>query len=358
MRAIEIARLAWFASPVLWKTALTRVVWALDRAIGLLRRRLRPDAGVLEPYVGYSTPDTVVARGRVLVTLRGRVARPGQGRLANVRQMVARFFTREVSGARVIANGTSAAAQADREGYFVLQIRRSPAQSGWIDVEAELAGRPETRVPLPVAVTSPTASVGVISDIDDTIMRTGAYSLALNLWTTLTGNSLTREVFADAVRLVARLHAGRNPVFYVSSSPWNLHDFLEQVFARAGLVRGPLFLRDLGIGRDQLVTRGHADHKATAIDTILAANPDLRFVLIGDTGQKDAQIYLDAARRHPGRVRRIILRRAKRRSPPGESDHAVAAAASGIPVSIGPTFGSLRPLRPEDASCPAVSRTG
>ncbi len=56
-------------------------------------------------------------------------------------------------------------------------------------------------------------------DIDDTMMQTGAYSLARNLWTTFTGSALTRDVFPDAVALMTRLHDGMNPVFYVSSAP-------------------------------------------------------------------------------------------------------------------------------------------
>ena len=111
---------------------------------------------------------------------------------------------------------------------------------------------------------------------------------------------------------------GRNPVFYVSSSPWNLHHFLEAVFDRAGLVPGPMFLRDLGITADP-AENSHGGHKGAAIDTLMEANPELPFWLLGDTGQHDAEIYLDAARRHPGRVLRVALRepgpRPRRRRP-------------------------------------------
>lgn len=140
-------------------------------------------------------------------------------------------------------------------------------------------------------------------------MQTGAYSLAKNLWTTFTGSATTRRVFPDATVLMDHLSDhGRNPVFFVSSSPWNMHSFLEKVFDRAGLVAGPIFLRDLGISEDQFITRGHSNHKGDAIDRIMAANPDLPFVLIGDTGQHDAEIYLEACHRHGSRVLAVILR--------------------------------------------------
>ena len=316
-----------------------------------------PDAGVIEPYLGYATPDALVARGRVLVTLKGRVPRPGQTRLRNVAQVVARFFTREVGGVEVVAPGLGATAVSDDEGYFTLRVPRPAEAAGWVAVPAVLAGRAGTDVALPVAVTDARAAFGVISDIDDTVMRTGAYSLALNLWTTFTGNSLTREVFEDAVAFLARLHDGRNPVFYVSSSPWNLHDFLQQVFAWAGLVRGPLFLRDIGVGRDRVLASTHGVHKGAAIDTILAANPDLPFVLVGDTGQHDAEIYVAAAERHPGRVRRIVLRAAGRGDAGLARELSARAAALRIDVSVGPDFRALsrlwdapRPRPPDGAA--------
>jgi phosphatidate phosphatase APP1 len=169
---------------------------------------------------------------------------------------------------------------------------------------------------LPVQVTSPAARLAVVSDIDDTVLETGAWNLWRNLRTTFTGNPHTRRIFPDAVALLHRLsEGGRNPVFFVSSSPWNLHAFLEGVFARAGLVRAPLFLRDLGLSEVQLMSSAHGEHKGSVIDRLLAANPDLPFWLVGDTGQHDAEIYAEAAARHPGRIARVTLRRAGRAAP-------------------------------------------
>ena len=117
-----------------------------------------------------------------------------------------------------------------------------------------------------VLVPRPDARFGVISDIDDTVMHTGAWSLTRNLWTTLTGDEDSRIVFADAVALLAQLaEGGRNPVYWVSSSPWNLYGFLTSVLFRAGLPEGPLFLRDWGIGPGRFPAGSHGTHKARSI---------------------------------------------------------------------------------------------
>ena len=203
-----------------------------------------------------------------------------------------------------------------------------------------LAGREEPPTAFPALVPHPDARFGVISDIDDTMMQTGAYSLARNLWTTFTGSAATRRVFPDAVGLMERLTSeGRTPVFYVSSSPWNLHAFLEEVlFTRGDLPRGPVFLRDLGLSETKFVTAGHGNHKGAAIDRILAANPGLPFVLIGDTGQHDAAIYRAAAERHPGRIAGVILREPGRGADATDLAEIEGLSGLGVPVRHGADY--------------------
>ncbi|WP_375281224.1 phosphatase domain-containing protein [Pseudooctadecabacter sp.] len=258
----------------------------------------------VDPYIGYATPDGIVLRGRVLSHLHRDAPLKTQSKLANLRDMLALFLTDEVANADVRSGDV--ATRTDEEGYFTLQLPRS-AQPGWSTRLVSVDGG--SPVACPVMVPHPDARFMVISDIDDTMLRTGAYSLIKNLYTSFTGNSATREVFADSIALMQQLHEdGRNPVFYVSSSPWNLHDFLSDVFDNTGLVKGPMFLRDLGLSETKFITEGHGNHKGESIDTILAAKPDLPAILLGDTGQHDARIYRAVIGRHPGRIVAVGLR--------------------------------------------------
>ena len=306
---------------------------------GLERIGTRPDAApVLDPYLGYATPDGLVIRARVLSHLRRAEPDPRQSKWTNLKQMASLFVTDEVAGVPVSARGRTATS--DAEGYVTLTVPREPGESGWVDVEATIGGPTGGATALcPVRVPAPGADHIVITDVDDTMIRTGAHSLARNLWTTFTGSALTREWHDDAPALMDALaEGGRNPVFYVSSSPWNLHDFLETLlFARAGLPRGPMFLRDLGLTEDG-VGESHLGHKAAAIDTILAANPDLPCYLLGDTGQKDSAVYLEAARRHPGRVRGVALREPAEGVSGDDADEIRALEGLDVPVWHGPSL--------------------
>ena len=323
-----------------WQRRLSRGATRLEAALD----RIWPKRGndrppVIDPYLGYASGSEIVLRGRVLTALRRSEPRPEQGRLTNLRQMVNLFLTDEVEGVRVRARGQSALS--DEEGYFTLPVPRREGERGWIEIPLEgdtdtlKSGKDVLRAFIP----GPDARFGVISDIDDTLLETGAWRRSRMAWTSLTGNILTRRIFPDAIELLTRLNEdGRNPVFYVSSSPWNLHDFLARLFQRNGLVDGPMFLRDLGIAEDQLITAGHGDHKGGAIDVIMAANPDLPFVLVGDTGQHDAQIYEAATRRHEGRIRRVILRAPGRGADPADHVHIRQMRTRGVTVDCGPTF--------------------
>jgi phosphatidate phosphatase APP1 len=99
-----------------------------------------------------------------------------------------------------------------------------------------------------------------------------------------------------------------NPFFYVSSSPWNLYGFLMEFLDVHRIPKGPLMLRDLGLSREQFIAGSHAEHKLKQIEHILEVFTDLSFILIGDSGQKDPEIYLAVVKEFPGRVKMIYIR--------------------------------------------------
>lgn len=67
-------------------------------------------------------------------------------------------------------------------------------------------------------------------------------------------------------------------------------------------------LRDFGLDRSKLFRGSHRDHKLGAIEELLRRYPELRFILIGDSGQKDTEIYREVVERHPDRVLAVYIR--------------------------------------------------
>ncbi len=295
---------------------MLRALLAGERVTTSWNRAAAPDWTrlMIQPYRSYGTPDRLHVRGRVLRD-RG-IARAGirDARWTNFRQTWKRVFSAEVAGARVAAvyRGKRVEGVSDEEGYFHLTIE-GVAAGGihlWEQVEVSLVREGESRgtVLVPVLVPSDRAQFGIVSDIDDTVIRTDATSLVRMVRTVLLENAHVRSPFEGVAAFYEALHRGLNPIFYVSSGPWNLYDLLAEVFEIRGIPAGPIFLQDWGLEEGKLIVRAHDDHKKEQIDAIVAAYPSLPFILIGDSGQRDPEIYADVARRYPGRIHAIYIR--------------------------------------------------
>ncbi|HSE08876.1 MAG TPA: phosphatase domain-containing protein [Nocardioidaceae bacterium] len=290
-------------------------VLGLERAWDAARLRRagsRPPANFrIEAYLGHGGPSEVVVRGRVVNDPPLGEAVEGEGVGAAVRRTLQGFMTDELPGVplRVAVAGASVETVTDAEGYFLTRLRpdpemlHSPWTSGTVELAGEYRGLTGAHLtPIEVRVPSPEARLGIVSDIDDTILQTGVQRVGQMIRQTLAGSALTRTAFPGAADLYRDLAAGANPVFYVSSSPWNLHAFLVAFLRHHGFPAGPVLLRDLfgnRVGREQ---------KGGRIREILDLHPHLDFVLIGDSGEKDPEIYADIVRAYPGRIHAVYIR--------------------------------------------------
>jgi phosphatidate phosphatase APP1 len=292
-----------------------RVETVVDRGRWALRRRWGR-VGPLQVlvYRGFGTSERIALDGRVVEP---RVILPvsaADTRRRNLLRTLRLFRSREIPGCRVRAHlgGAIGEVVTDEEGYFRVTLGPAPAP-GWQPTDVELTGCPvrgwtPVRARGEVLVPGPRAALGIVSDIDDTILQTHVGRLLKMIWLTLVENAYTRLPFEGTSDLYRALAAGpggtgENPFFYVSKSPWNLYDFLVEFIERQGLPRGPLLLRDLGL-RDE----APLDFKAACLERILTTYPALPFVLIGDSGERDPDLYLEAAAQHRGQIRVIYIR--------------------------------------------------
>ena len=128
------------------------------------------------------------------------------------------------------------------------------------------------------------------------------------------------------------------PFFYVSSSPWNLFSYLVAFKKSRNLPLGPIMLRDWGFNRATLGSAGHGAHKRDAIETILAAYPEMRFALIGDDTQGDLVAFGDIVSQHPQRIAAVFIRKAGEEFSPEEVLAEVAIKSAGVPLWLGDDY--------------------
>jgi phosphatidate phosphatase APP1 len=281
-------------------------------AVRLRRGRTRTPAHFrIEPYGGHGGVEGVVVRGRVLDGEPASDAVDGEGVGDAIRRSLRYFVTHELPGVRlgVSVAGATVEVVTDAEGYFRAELRPDPSAlaSPWTSGDVVHLGEfrgltGHHRAPVEVRVPPPEARFGIISDIDDTILETGVQRVGHMIRQTITGSELTRTPFVGAPELYRDLEAGVNPVFYVSSSPWNLHRFLTAFLRHRGFPLGPVLLRDL------LGTAAGREQKQTRIREVLDLHPHLQFVLIGDSGEKDPEIYAEIVRTHPERILAVYIR--------------------------------------------------
>ncbi|HYO48129.1 MAG TPA: phosphatase domain-containing protein [Gemmatimonadota bacterium] len=275
---------------------------------------------VVEAYRSYGTRDRVFVRGRVLVDPSVARAAPEDRWLRNVRRTWRRMRSREVPHARVkiTFQGSETEAVANAEGHvhtWLVPDTPPPADRLWHRVELEVLhpraaspGRGETGVLVP----SPAARFGIVSDIDDTVIQTDVARLASMVADVAFGSAHTRAPFPGVAAFFRALHAGTgrapNPVFYVSNGPWNLYDVFEHFLELRGIPPGPVELRDWGAPWREVRRVGRYEHKLESIRRIFRTLRDLPFVLIGDSGEDDPEIYRDLVHEFPSRVPAVYIR--------------------------------------------------
>lgn len=286
--------------------------------------RLEERLGLLDPvqilvFRSFGTPDALHLRGRVIEKKGVEGTTEKSSTWQNVLNTLHRVESTEIPGARIRAHlqGRTWDTTSDQEGYFVLTIGPAEALApGWHEVALELVdsiGEPVERITRErVLVPSPDAEFAVVSDVDDTIVLTRSTELLRQL-AIIFGNGARDRVSFPGVpafyRALARGpdDAGHNPVFYVSMSGWNLYDLLDEFLDVNDIPPGPLFLSDLRLVENPSSVMGSQNHKFESIDVLLRAYPELPFVLIGDSGMHDPELYANVVKEHPGRIRAIYI---------------------------------------------------
>lgn len=308
-----------------------RLIQSARRTYKLLKTIFRIEQGkeqvIVHPYRGFTNGKRFFLKGRILEDKNIQV-QVSDSKWRNLINTFKRFESDELPNAKVAVhiNGETFSVTSDEEGYFSLyqelQQPLSPAENGWERARVELLHVPgrnfsDTSSTARMLFPPTKAAFGVISDIDDTVLRTHVTStLGLRmLYATMLGNAHQRLPMEGIVELFQALEKGSgeepvNPFFYVSNSPWNIYDVLVHFMHLQELPRGPILLRDYGLSPANF-SSAFREHKLDSMATILHTFPDLPFLLMGDTASKDVDHYLDLARNYPHQIKTIYIRNLK-----------------------------------------------
>lgn len=151
--------------------------------------------------------------------------------------------------------------------------------------------------------------IGVVSDVDDTVMVTALPRPMLAAWNSFVLNEHARAPTPGMAVLMERLSLkySRSPFIYLSTGAWNVAPTLRRFLSRNAYPLGTLLLTDWGPTTDRWFRSG-ARHKVENLERLARAFPDVKWILIGDDGQHDPEIYGGFAQRYPEHVAAVVIR--------------------------------------------------
>ena len=273
----------------------------------------------IQVYTSFVTRTHLYVKGRILKDS-PLLIKPTHGIFSSLIYTLIRAFSREIKFLPVqcIVSGATYEVVTDDEGYFEIydNIEGKDVEACVAEISARYKHR-SNKIDVPIDDLTSDVPVGIISDIDDTIMVTGVKSffkikVILN---TLFLNPFRRkpiEAAADAFHLISNQVEGKGPVIYLSNSPWNMYTYLKTFLEYNGFPEGTLILRDMGwqlLKSKSIIQR----NKFIEVEKILIAFSDTNFILVGDTGELDFDIYQELEGKYPERVKQVILNKAGNR---------------------------------------------
>jgi phosphatidate phosphatase APP1 len=204
------------------------------------------------------------------------------------------------------------------DGFFKFEWEaETDVAAGWHDVKvealdnhAEVIAQGEGKIYVPHIT-----QYAFISDIDDTIMVSHSATIARRLRELFIKNPRTRKTFPtvkEYYQALANAHTAQdqpNPFFYVSSSEWNLYDYLVETFRFNALPEGTFLLNQIKRWKNLFKTgkTGH-EGKLLRVMRIIDAFPNQQFIFFGDNSQQDPAIYQAIAAKYPSSVAAVYIR--------------------------------------------------
>jgi phosphatidate phosphatase APP1 len=275
-------------------------------------------------YHGYGHTQNLVVYGHVFKFRAKTKQNFSNNFFINIIHLLKLFVVRPYPFVKVklTFNGQEIYRKSEYDGFFKFEWKANEeVKAGWHTVQVEALtdkdviiaeGQGEIFVPH-------ITQYAFISDIDDTVMVSYSAKIRKRLRELFIKNPRTRKTFKDlnehyTALALSHTDIGQpNPFFYVSSSEWNLYDYLLETFRYNELPEGAFLLNQIKRWKDLLKTgkTGH-EGKLIRVMRILDAFPNQKFVFFGDNSQKDPAIYTAIAEKYPKNISAVYIRNVRK----------------------------------------------
>lgn len=167
-----------------------------------------------------------------------------------------------------------------------------------------------------VLLTAPTG-LSIISDIDDTVKISN-----VNDHKSLLEHTFLLDFSAapGMAQLYDKWSKHDASFHYVSSSPWQLYSPLREFLDESEFPRSTLSLKAVRFRDKTLIDlfKKGTETKPVAIEKILNAYSGRQFILVGDSGEQDPEVYASLLRKYPDQIQKIYIRNVTQESADNE----------------------------------------
>jgi len=267
-------------------------------------------------YRGIANAEKVIISGHAFERHKVRDVHPHHGRRKNLKQTIHRFRARPLkwTAIDIRLNGIDHRVRTNNRGFFTSEIKHNLMEPGWYPYA--LFWKRNKKQFASEFYLSDEHETGVISDIDDTLLVSHSTRLIRKMALVLFRNAHTRKTIPFLKNwhaYIRDLNDTTHPrdFFYVSNSEWNLYDFLIDFFSINELPKGIFFLQELKKGIRDLISTGKMSnyHKKNSIEFLLRFYPNKKYILVGDNGQKDMDIYQEIISKYHNRIKGVMIRK-------------------------------------------------
>ncbi len=284
--------------------------WAarLEDAVGLRINRFLRGRG-WEPrvltYTSYGSTGWVRVLARVLLA-------PPEARTRDLggARGWRRFVASTAPGVRVAVQvGDQRHEVVSERGGYIDAMLSASLQPGWATAHLAATGSSRPPSPAPIRIVGDGPGLGIVSDIDDTVVITALPRPLVAFWNTFLRHETSRRPVPGMAEFYRSVIAFEPAAFvvYLSTGAWNVAPSLREFLTRFGFPRGPLLLTDWGPTTQGMFRSGTA-HKRDQLRRLFRELPQLRWLLVGDDGQHDPEVYGEAVESAPDQIAAVAIR--------------------------------------------------
>lgn len=287
-------------------------------------KKKREKIPLIIPYRGFGNTSYIYIKGAVFKDFSQIPPEEDDSIFKNIRRMIKRFTTKPLKNMKVKVRFYSKEMEltTDKTGIFETKmdiLGLNIPKRRWHSYEALVVNVPENQQKVfsgEILLSDfKESNYAVISDIDDTFLISHSKNTLKKVELMFFRNALTRKAFEGITALYQAFNIGQdekgfNPLFYVSSSEWNLYDLLDEFCTYNDIPKGAFLLREMYTKgyRFWKSGKGNHNHKLDKIHKIITTYPDMKFILVGDSGQADTKIYSEIVNEYKDRILMIYIR--------------------------------------------------